>query len=43
MSVQSNAAPGLKPVVQRRPSLMTYSGFILVGCCLCASLVGSLF
>lgn len=27
---------------QRRPTLATYGVFILVGCCLCASLVGSL-
>jgi hypothetical protein len=43
MSVQSNAAPSPTPVAQRRPTLMTYGGFLLVGCCLCASLVGSLF
>lgn len=30
------------PVAPRRPTLMTYGGFILVGCCLCASLVGSI-
>jgi hypothetical protein len=28
--------------VRARPSLMSYGLFILVGCCLCASLVGSL-
>ncbi len=28
--------------VKGRPSLMSYGLFILVGCCLCASLVGSL-
>jgi len=44
MSAQSTDAPVLTPpVVQRRPSLMTYGGFVLVGCCLCASLVSSLF
>ncbi|MBX9615360.1 MAG: hypothetical protein K2X25_07165 [Caulobacteraceae bacterium] len=30
------------PAAPRRPTLMTYGGFILVGCCLCASLVGSI-
>jgi len=44
MSAQSTAVPALTPpIVPRRPSLMTYGGFVLVGCCLCASLVGSLF
>lgn len=44
MSAQPAAAPEIAaPAVQRRPTLMTYGVFILVGCCLCASLVGSLF
>jgi len=43
MSAQSPVAPNLtRPTAQRRPTLMTYAIFILVGCCLCASLVGSL-
>lgn len=43
MSAQSPVTSNLTPpVVQRRPTLMTYAIFILVGCCLCASLVGSL-
>lgn len=43
MSAQSSAAPNLSPpAAQRRPTLMSYAMFILVGCCLCASLVGSL-
>lgn len=32
----------LPETAPRRPRLMTYGVFILVGCCLCASLVGSL-
>lgn len=43
MPVPPSIAPQLiPPVAQRRPSLMTYGVFILVGCCLFASLVGSL-
>lgn len=43
MSAQSPATSHLTPpVAQRRPTLMTYGVFILVGCCLCASLIGSL-
>ena len=43
MSAQPTTVSNLSPpVVQRRPTLMTYAIFILVGCCLCASLVGSL-
>ncbi|WP_256364114.1 hypothetical protein [Brevundimonas sp. LM2] len=34
--------PASPPVGPRRPSLMSYGVFILVGCCLCASLVASL-
>jgi len=44
MSAPPTAAPDLTPpAAPRRPTLMTYGGFLLVGCCLCASLVGSLF
>ncbi|MES2862358.1 MAG: hypothetical protein V4701_12870 [Pseudomonadota bacterium] len=43
MSAQPTAAPNIAPPqAQRRPTLMTYGVFLLVGCCLCASLVGSL-
>ena len=43
MSAQTTTAPTVTPPeAQRRPTLMTYCVFILVGCCLCASLVGSL-
>ena len=43
MSAQPTAMPHLTPrAAQRRPTLMHYAVFILVGCCLCASLVGSL-
>lgn len=43
MSAHQSTAPTLTPqTAQRRPTLMTYGVFILVGCCLCASLVGSL-
>ena len=43
MSVQPTPAPTLTPpTAQRRPTLMTYGVFILVGCCLSASLVSSL-
>lgn len=43
MSVHPTTAPTVTPAQgQRRPTLMTYGVFILVGCCLCASLVGSL-
>ena len=44
MSAQPTTAPNIAPTdsAQRRPTLMTYGVFILVGCCLCASLVGSL-
>lgn len=43
MSAQTTPAPIITPPeAQRRPTLMTYGVFILVGCCLCASLVGSL-
>ncbi|ADL00633.1 hypothetical protein [Brevundimonas subvibrioides] len=43
MSAPSSVVPNLSPpVAQRRPTLMSYAMFILVGCCLCASLVGSL-
>ena len=38
-TIVRNIAP---PEAQRRPTLMTYGVFILVGCCLCASLVGSI-
>ena len=44
MSAQPTTAPIIaSPTAQRRPTLMTYGVFILVGCCLCASLAGSLF
>ncbi len=44
MSAQPTIAPISTPSqTQRRPTLMSYGVFILVGCCLCASLVGSLF
>lgn len=44
MSAQITPSPASLPAeAQRRPTLMTYGVFILVGCCLCASLVGSLF
>ncbi len=43
MSAQPTTAPIIAPpTAQRRPTLMTYGVFILVGCCLCASLVGSI-
>jgi hypothetical protein len=43
MSAPTTTAPTLAPpAAQRRPTLMSYGVFILVGCCLCASLVGSL-
>ncbi|WP_269516096.1 hypothetical protein [Brevundimonas subvibrioides] len=42
MSAQSPVANQLTPVAPRRPTLMTYAIFILVVCCLSASLVGSL-
>lgn len=43
MSAQPTTAPSVTPPeAQRRPTLMSYGVFILVGCCLCASLVGSL-
>jgi len=43
MSAQPTSAPNLTPpAAQRRPTLMSYGVFILVGCCLCASLVSSL-
>jgi len=43
MSAPPTTAPHpTPPVAQRRPTLMTYAIFILVGCCLSASLVGSL-
>ncbi|WP_426040569.1 hypothetical protein [Brevundimonas sp. TWP2-3-4b1] len=43
MSAQQTTAPNIAPPqTQRRPTLMTYGVFILVGCCLCASLVGSI-
>ncbi len=43
MSAQPTIAPILTPpTAQRRPTLMHYGVFILVGCCLCASLVGSI-
>ncbi|WP_428150167.1 hypothetical protein [Brevundimonas sp.] len=43
MSAQTPTAPNVTPPeAQRRPTLMTYGVFILVGCCLCASLVGSI-
>ncbi len=43
MSAQPTTAPIIVPqTAQRRPTLMTYGVFILVGCCLCASLVGSI-
>ena len=43
MSAQpTTASINTPPQAQRRPTLMTYGVFILVGCCLCASLVGSL-
>ena len=43
MSSPTTTAPTITPPeAQRRPTLMTYGVFILVGCCLCASLVGSL-
>jgi hypothetical protein len=43
MSAPPTIAPiSSPPQAQRRPTLMTYGVFILVGCCLCASLVSSL-
>ena len=43
MSSPTTTAPTIAPPgAQRRPTLMTYGVFILVGCCLCASLVGSI-
>lgn len=44
MSAQPTTDPNIAPpeAAQRRPTLMTYGVFILVGCCLCASLVGSI-
>lgn len=43
MRAPSTTTPDLTPrAAQRRPTLMSYGVFILVGCCLCASLVGSL-
>ena len=43
MTAPSTNPPNLTPeTAQRRPTLMTYGVFILVGCCLCASLVGSI-
>jgi len=43
MSAQPSTLPPLtRPVSQRRPTLMTYGVFILIVCCLSASLVGSL-
>ncbi len=43
MSAQTTSAPVITPrQAPRRPTLMTYGVFILVGCCLCASLVSSL-
>jgi len=43
MSAQPTTVSHLTPpVAQRRPTLMSYATFILVGCCLFASLVGSL-
>lgn len=42
MSAPSPVATQITPVAPRRPTLMTYAIFILVGCCLSASLIGSL-
>jgi len=43
MSAQpTTISPLAPPVTQRRPTLISYATFILVGCCLFASLVGSL-
>ncbi|WGM30312.1 hypothetical protein [Brevundimonas sp. NIBR11] len=43
MSAQTPTAQNVTPPeAQQRPTLMTYGVFILVGCCLCASLVGSI-
>lgn len=44
MSAHQTTAPHIAPpeAAQRRPTLMSYAIFILVGCCLCASLVGSI-
>ena len=43
MSAPTTTIPVIpRPEAQRRPTLMTYGVFILVGCCLCASLVGSI-
>jgi hypothetical protein len=43
MTARPTTAPALTTTeAPRRPSLMSYGVFILVGCCLFASLVGSL-
>lgn len=43
MSSPTTTAPIIAPqTAPRRPTLMTYGVFILVGCCLCASLVTSI-
>ncbi len=42
MSAQPTTDPDAARRDASRPTLLTYGVFILVGCCLCASLLGSL-